>query len=114
MSAARPLRVMPAAPVAVPLDEPQTTPADVLLEAGARFGVTVEALRTGPSTRYLTRARRWVYERLAALGLSSLEIGPILGKDPSTVRFHLAGARAGTLGRDAPRLLPGGKGGVRA
>ena len=65
------------------------TPADVLSLTCSGFGVTLDALRGPQRSKYLNSARRSAAKSLKELGLSSPEIGPLLGRDPSTIRFLL-------------------------
>jgi chromosomal replication initiation ATPase DnaA len=65
------------------------TPADILSLTCSGYGVSLDALRGPAKGRYVVMARRSAARSLSELGLSSLEIGPILGRDPSTVRYLL-------------------------
>lgn len=65
------------------------TPADILALTCKGYGVSLDALQGPGRGRYLSTARTAAARSLSELGLSSLEIGPLLHRDPSTVRYLL-------------------------
>lgn len=77
------------------------TPADILTLTCSGYGVTLDALRGDRKGRYLSAARTSAARSLSELGLSSIEIGPLLNRDPSTVRYLLTKNAARAAGRNA-------------
>lgn len=66
------------------------TPADVIRLCCLGHGITLDALRGPGRGRYLSMARKSCVRSLSLLGLSSIEIGLLVNRDSSTVRYLLA------------------------
>jgi hypothetical protein len=65
------------------------TPADVIASICASRGVAVDAVRGAGRTAWLVETRRQCITALELLGMGASDTARVMGRDPSTVLYHL-------------------------